>query len=102
MPDIVNMTIIILVLIFWLLIIGKLIAGRCAPVKVVNAKVADKYTPCTASKYPAIFKQKRYIVVFEVRDKKLSFNVSEFSYGNYKIGDKGTLKYKGSKIIDFK
>lgn len=42
------------------------------------------------------------VVVFKTKDKKLFFNVSEFLYGNYKIKQKGMLKYKGMKIISFK
>ncbi|MBO5733693.1 MAG: DUF2500 family protein, partial [Clostridia bacterium] len=67
----------------------------------VKAKVIDKYKPEMVSKYHGTFKQERYIVVFATNNKKLSFNVSKFSYGNYKINEKGTLKYKGTKIISF-
>lgn len=43
-----------------------------------------------------------YVVTFKVGDKKLSFCVSEFSYHDYKVNQKGMLRYRGTKIIDFK
>ena len=92
----------ILVLVCWILVIVKVVVDRYATVKTVKAKVVDKYKPDIVSRYHGTFKQERYIVVFESKGKKLSFNVPEFSYGNYKINEKGTLKYKGTKIISFK
>ena len=82
-------------------VIKKLIWDKVAPVKIVKAKVVDKYKPKTFSKASGTFKLETCVVVFETKDKKLSFNVSEFSYGHYKIKEKGTLKYKGTKIISF-
>ena len=102
MPNIINVIAIILFLLCWLLIVKKIIFNRYAAIKTVKAKIVDKYKPDIVSKYPGTFKPERYIVVFETKNKKLSFNVSEFSYGNYKINEKGTLQYKGSKIISFK
>lgn len=102
MLDIINYTLIGLFLFCWALIIVKLVRNKISPVKTVKAEVFDKYKPNVISKYPENLKSKSYIVVFKTKDKKLSFNVSEFSYGNYKINEKGTLKYKGNKIISFK
>jgi len=102
MSNIVNVIALILFLLCWILIIRKFIVSRCATVKTVKAKIVDKYKPDIVSKYPGTFKRERYIVIFATKDKKLSFDVSEFSYGNYKINEKGTLKYKGNKIISFK
>lgn len=90
-----------LFLLCWGMIIRKIIINRCAPIKTVKAKVVDKYKNNTVSKYYGAFKQEHYIVVFETNNKKLSFGVSEFSYGNYKVNEQGTLKYKGTKIISF-
>ena len=101
MSDIINVIAIILFLVCWALIIGKFIICRYATVKTVKAKVVDKYKLEIVSNYPETLKQTRYIVVFLTKDKKLSFDVSEFSYNNYRINDKGTLKHKGSKIISF-
>ena len=92
----------VLFLVCWILIIKKLLVNRFAPVRTVTAEVCDKYKPDIVSKHPGTFKQQTYMVVFKTNNKKLSFNVSEFSYSNYKINDKGTLKYKGSQIISFR
>lgn len=41
-------------------------------------------------------------VVFKTENgKKLSFRISELSYPHYRKGEKGTLKYKAGKLIDF-
>lgn len=101
MGNIINIFLIIPVLLCWFFIIRKLIWNRFACVKSVKAEVIDKYEPELVSKYPRTFKSKRYIVVFKTEDKRLSFDVSGFSYGNYKIKEKGTLRYKGNQIISF-
>jgi len=43
-----------------------------------------------------------YVVTFRTGEKELSFYVSEYSYNGYRINEKGILKYRGSRIIDFK
>ncbi len=48
------------------------------------------------------FARKEYIVTVECRNKKRHFEVSELSYKNYKVGQKGILRYKGNRLIDFK
>lgn len=99
--NIINIIAMILFFLCWILIIRKIIINKCVPVKTVTAKVVDKYKPDVVSHYPGAFKPKRYIVIFETKDKKLSFDVSKFSYDTYKMNEKGTLKYKGTKIISF-
>lgn len=76
----------------------RLIGYRLAPVRTVPAKVIDKNTMDLPSKYG---KRTKYAVVFQAEGKKLSFYVSEFSYGGYRLHETGTLKYKGNRIIDF-
>lgn len=42
-------------------------------------------------------------VVFKTeKGKKLSFRISELSYSHYRKGEKGTLKYKAGRLIDFR
>ena len=53
-------------------------------------------------KSQAPFTRKEYVITFLCGDKKKYFNVSEFSYRNYQVNQKGTLKYKGNRIVDFK
>ena len=101
MSDVINYILSAIFLLCWFLIIVKLTRNKFSPVKTVKAEVYDKYKPNVVSKYPESWKPKSCVVVFKIKDKKLSFNVSEFSYGNYKINEKGTLKYKGNKIISF-
>lgn len=41
-------------------------------------------------------------VVFKMENgKKLSFRISELSYPHYRKGERGTLKYKAGRLIDF-
>ena len=101
MNTIINVFSIIFFLSCWFFVIKKLISNKFASVKVVKAEVVDKYKPNVVSRYQGTFKEESYIVVFKTKDKKLAFKVSEFSYGNYKIKQKGILKYKGTKIISF-
>ena len=80
----------------------KAVKNRCAPIKTVKAVVIDKNKVETFSKYSGNGKSEKYVIVFSVNGKKKSFYVSQFSYNGYRINEKGTLKYKGDKLIDFK
>ena len=75
--------------------------SRHGKVKTVKARVADKFQTETFDKYRGNGKAVQYRVVFEAGGKKLSFAVSEFSYGGYRVGESGTLKYRGDRLIDF-
>lgn len=101
MAEIINIIAILLFLSCWVLVIKKIVWNRFAPVKTVKAEVVDKYQANNVSRYPGVFKQVRYMVVFATKDKKLAFSVSEISYHSYKIKEKGALKYKGNQIISF-
>lgn len=72
-----------------------------APVTTVKATVVHKQKVDTFSKYSGTGKHTKYAVTFSVGDKKRSFYVSQLSYGGYRIGETGTLKYKGDRLIDF-
>ena len=80
----------------------KAVKNRCAPIKTVKAVVVDKNKVETFSKYSGNGKSEKYVIVFSANGKKKSFHVSQFSYNGYRINEKGTLKYKGDKLIDFK
>jgi hypothetical protein len=43
----------------------------------------------------------KYAVTFQIGNKRKSFYVSELSYGGYRKGEKGTLTYRGDRLIDF-
>ena len=80
---------------------GKWLIRRYGPVKTVKAKVVDKHKAEVLSKYAGSGKAVRYVVTFEIAGKRKGFYVSEFSYGGYRKGETGTLKYQGDRIIDF-
>ncbi len=90
-----------IILAIYLLIMIRLIRNRLVPVKKVKATVIDKNRVELFSKYSGTGKRYKYAVVFRVGDRKLSFYVSEFSYGGYRKGESGTLTYKGDRLIDF-
>ena len=83
-------------------ILVRLVKNRYAPIKTVKAVVIDKNKVETFSKYSGTGKHEKYVIVFSVGGKKKSFYVSRFSYGGYRVNEKGMLKYKGDKIIEFK
>lgn len=83
-------------------IIARTIKNRYTSVKTVMAVVIDKHKVENFSKYSGTGKHEKCVVVFSVDGKKKSFYVSQFSYNGYKINEKGTLKYKGDKLIEFK
>ena len=94
---------ILLFLLCWFFVIKKLVGNKFAAVRTVKAEVCDKYINKPVSRYPGTFSREHYMVVFATADnKKLSFEVSQFSYGSYKKREKGTLKYQGSRLISFK
>ena len=73
-----------------------------APVRTVDAKVVNKQPVDHFSKYSRTGKAvRKYAVTFSSGHKRLSFYVSEFSYGGYRIGESGKLTYKGERLIDF-
>ena len=85
----------------WLLLMIRLLSKRMGQVKTVKAEVIGKQTVESFSKYAASGKNVKYVVIFSAGGKKLSFYVSEFSYGGYRKGEKGTLTYRGDRLIDF-
>ena len=82
----------------------KVIINIFSKEKSIMAKVVDKqsYDKQIYRKSQAPFIQKEYVITFLCGNKKKYFNVSELSYRNYKVNQKGTLKYKGNQIVDFK
>ena len=89
---------------FWcilsVLLLIKLARYIFAPVKTARATVVDKSkTRLLSTKDPQRY---RYTVVFSVEGKKRGFYISEFSYGGYRVGERGTLTYKGDRLIEFR
>lgn len=83
----------------WALI--RTIQNKLAPVKTVKAEVTHKQRQEVFSKYSGNGKHYKYVVVFSAEGKTLSFYVSEVSYNGYRLKEKGTLTYKGNRLIKF-
>ena len=95
----------LLVIGIWIVVLANIIIrvvrNKYAPIKTVKAVVVSKHKIETFSKYSGNGKQEKYVVIFSVEGKKKSFYVSPFSYDGYNVNEKGMLKYKGDKIIEF-
>ena len=100
--NVITQAFIILVLALWVFLTVRYFINRFSKTKNVSATVKDKYIMQCHSKIPNIFKGKLYVVVFSTGDKTLSLYVSSFSYSGYKLKEKGTLRYRGNRVIDFK
>ena len=75
MADLTNIVFAALFLICWFFIIKRFIYSKYAPSKTVKAEVFDKYSRIPVSKYPGVFNQAEYIVVFKTKDKKISLSM---------------------------
>ena len=84
-----------------LLAMVRVIILRFAPTKTVSATISGKQINESFSKYSGSGKREKYVVIFSSNGKKHSFYVSKFSYDGYRIGQKGTLTYKGNKLLSF-
>ncbi len=97
---------IVLLILLSLFAFGKIVlrqlGSRFAPIKTAKARVVDKFKNDNFSKiYGSAAKPVTHTVVFQLEDRKRSFEVSEFSWKSYKVGTVGTLKYQGNRLIDF-
>ena len=72
---------------------GKTITAEAT---IVHKQITEDF-----SKYSHTGKSYHYYVTFKFNGKRRSFKVSKFSYNGYKVGEKGTLKYKADRLIDF-
>ena len=88
-------------ILIFLYVIIRHFTDKYGKVKTVEATVLNKSKMKPFSKMGSAGAATRYYVVFQTNGKKMSFRVSEFSYNGYRIGEKGTLKYKGDRLIDF-
>ena len=81
------------------------IKNKLSSVKKVDAEVIKKeYSSDLVQGRTDMLRSKpkeHYIITFMCNGKKLKFNVSENEYDNYRIGDRGILKYRGNIILDF-
>lgn len=82
-------------------LIFKMLRDRFSRERCLQATVAGKNTFSDRVVRFASHTRKRYVVTFDCNGRRKSFYVSELSYKDYCKGDKGTLRYKGSRLIDF-
>ena len=91
----------ILVAFIYMVILMRFCISRFGSEKKVTAVVVHKQVvELTAPKSPT-GKIVRYAVTFQFGKKRKSFYVSELSYRGYHKGEKGTLTYRGDRLIDF-
>lgn len=103
MPDALTIVLVALsVGLYVLVFIRVFVKNKLAPEKTADAVVVNKQINESFSKYAGDGKQKKYVVVFSIGGKKKGFYVSQFSYGGYRVGEKGKLTYKGDRLISFK
>ena len=82
-------------------VIAEKVVYKFAKTKNVRAEVSSTYRTERVS-YKGQGTRVECGVVFKTENgKKLSFRVSELSYRHYRKGEKGTLTYKGGRLIDF-
>lgn len=83
---------------------GRILFNIISKEQSEKAVLIDKqcYDKRIHSKSQASYTKKEYVITFLCGNKKKHFHVSEVSYKNYRINQKGILKYKGNQIIDFK
>ena len=105
MPEYLHQTInIILAVLAFALLLLPVIQGlrnKYGRIKTVKATVCHKQKVEGFSKYRGSGKATSFVVTFDTGKKHLYFNVPEFSYHGYRVGERGTLKYRGKWIIDF-
>ena len=101
--NIVNLIFALIGAIIVIRIIIRVMMNLFSKEKSIKAIVVDKqsYNKQIYRKSQAPFVGKEYVITFLCGNKKKYFNVSELSYRNYQVNQKGTLKYKGNQIIDF-
>ncbi len=99
---IINMIFIILILVIFIGIGIRILKNKLSAVKEIEAEVIKKecFTEMTI-RHSLPTSRKRFIITFMCNGKKLAFDVSEFSYSNYRVGERGILKYRGNTILDF-
>lgn len=82
-------------------VVLRMVRSKYGRIHTVKAKVIDKNKIESFDKYKGNGKHTKYVIVFETEGKKRSFYVSELSFGGYRIGETGTLKYRGDRIMEF-
>ncbi len=102
--NIVNFVFVLIGIVIIICIIAKIFSNHVFNEKEVKAMVINMqcYNKQIYGKIQAPYIKKQHVITFQCGNKKRHFDVSELSYGNYKINQTGILKYKGRRLIDFK
>ena len=83
------------------IVAGKLVY-KYGKTKTVRAEVVSTYRIERIS-HKGLGTRVECGVVFKTENgKKMSFRISELSYPHYRKGEKGTLKYKAGRLVDFR
>lgn len=102
--NIVNLVFVLIGVVIIIGVIARICLNYFSKEREVKATVVNKqsYDKQVYGKSQAPFTKKEYVITFQCEDKKRQFNVSELSYRNYRINQNGILRYKGSRLIDFR
>lgn len=79
----------------------RMLRSVIGPTKTAKAVVQKKYVAQSFSKYAGNGVKEKHMIVFDIEGKTKSFQVSAFSYDGYHVKEKGTITYKGDKLLKF-
>lgn len=101
---VVNLIFVLLACVILVGIVMRIKRNYAAKIIEVPATVVDKqtFTKTAFSKNRAPEQKQCYVVTFLCEGKKRTFAVSELSFAQYTINEKGTLKYQGTRLLDWK
>lgn len=90
-----------LFLVIYLILMIRFCRSRFGKVKTVQAVVVHKQKVERKSYHTPSAQHTRYAVTFQIGEKRKSFYVSALSYQGYRKGERGTLTYRGDRLINF-
>lgn len=83
------------------IIMARFFKSRFGKTVTVSATVVHKQKVEQKSFKAPLYTRVKYAVTFQIGNKRKSFYVSELSYRGYRKGEKGTLTYRGDRLINF-
>lgn len=103
--NIINTLFIILGWILFAYCAVNLIRNKKTSEKNIRAVITDKqhFTKEMLQKFQPTQNEEKFVLIIKSLDgKRFMFDVSEYTFSKYNIGDRGRLVYCGTKFIDFK
>lgn len=82
----------------------NMIRNKKAPEKNIRAVIIDKqhFTKEMIQKIQPTRNEESFVLIIKSLDgKRFMFDVSEYTFSKYNIGDRGRLAYCGTQFIDF-